>query len=192
MDGPAWWASLLSTAGIRLNTAYLHTTRVEFIQSAGKSLFLAYSGRIMSQWFFFFPPCLTVWLPTNSENFPAAEIHLQNSLMIGILRHDTGKWASIVPPCKIGPRSSSRFLWEEWKSPQSLQGCWPLESDANFLLEGWGESEWMEKRMHRFRVLLWFCAKSIFRPVRQARVSPICFLVEFLRWLYSTAISRLF
>lgn len=63
MDRMAWWASLLSTAGIRLNTAYLHTTRIEFIQCAGKSLFLAYSGRIMSFWLFF-PPCLFGFVPT--------------------------------------------------------------------------------------------------------------------------------
>lgn len=122
MDGLAWWASLLSTTGIRLNTAYLHTTRIEFIQCAGKSLFLAYSGRIMSFWFFFSPSaCLA---SSQHWEFSSCENSFANSLMIGILRHDMRKWERIVPPCKSA-FAPAAFPVREAKSPRSPQGCWP-------------------------------------------------------------------
>lgn len=142
MDGLAWWACLLSTTGIRLNTAYLHTTRIEFIQCAGKSLFLAYSGRIMSFWFFFPPACLA---SSQHWEFFSCGNSFANSLMIGILRHDMRKWERIVPPCKSA-FAPTAFPVREAKSPRSPQGCWPREFAANFFsfrrqrgwVTGWG------------------------------------------------------
>lgn len=108
MDGLAWWASLLSTAGIRLNTAYLHTTRIEFIQGAGKSLFLAYSGRIMSFWFFFFPslfgffPTLRIFQPQKFICKLINDLHLT-------ARYE--KMRAYCPTLQIGLRSNS-FSYE--------------------------------------------------------------------------------
>lgn len=132
MDGLAWWASLLSTTGIRLNTAYLHTTRIEFIQCAGKSLFLAYSGRIMSFWFIYlFSPCLFGFLPT-------LRIFRQRTFICKLINdlHLTARYEKMRAHCsslQIGLRFHSPFFpMRKVKSPRRPQGCWPPEFDAKF------------------------------------------------------------
>lgn len=115
MDGLAWWASLLSTAGIRLNTAYLHTTRIEFIQCAGKSLFLAYSGRIMSFRFFylFFFSALFGCFPTLRIFQPLKFIcKLINDRHLNATIRENG--SALFLPAN-GPSLQQPFLREKWK-----------------------------------------------------------------------------
>lgn len=167
MDGLAWLASLLSTAGIRLNTAYLHTTRIEFIQGAGKSLFLAYSGRIMSFWFFFFPVCLA---SSQHWEFSSRRNSFANSLMICILRHNMRKWERIVPPCKsaFAPTAFPMREVKESSEPSRLltAGNWCK------LLQLWKDAEGRGTRKHKH--LFWLLLRAQhFRPVHHARVPLI-------------------
>lgn len=91
----------------------------------------------------FFPPaCLA---SSQHWEFFSCGNSFANSLMIGILRHDTRKWERIVPPCKSA-FAPTAFPVREAKSPRSPQGCWPREFAANFFsfrrqrgwVAGWG------------------------------------------------------
>lgn len=128
MDGLAWWASLLSTTRIGLNTCIPPRCR-DRIYSVCRQISVSCLLRADYKLLLFF-------FPHSFGFFPTLRIFQLEKFICKLIndRHLTPRYEKMRAYCSFPanrPLLKPLSLWKK-QSPQSPQGCWPLELAANF------------------------------------------------------------